>query len=283
MNKVILMGRLMSLAKINCIIQISGSWGGGKQLLFDGTIWEWQYVSSTQKELTLTAYDRLIRLQQSKDFKYYSAGLTTQALINDICSDWGIPVAYKWGQSLTHEKKVFSGEAISDMIVGLLEEVRQKTGVKYIIYFKDGQLQIADYGSNSPIDKFDTQNTMSTSDKLTINNLVTRVKIIGKQDDVGRSSVDAIVDGDTRYGVLQEIIRHDSDKTLDAVMAEANALIKTRGKPEESIQINVPDLPFIRKGDKIEVEAGNLIGFFFVEGVTHNGTTRQMTPTLTRA
>ena len=91
-----------------------------------------------------------------------------------------------------------------------------------------------------------------------------------------------MADGDTRYGVLQEIIRRDTDKTLDAAMSEANALIKARGKPEEVIQLNAPDLPFLRKGDKIEVEAGNLIGFFFIEGVVHYGTARRMTLQLSK-
>ncbi len=169
------------------------------------------------------------------------------------------------------------------MIIGLLEEVRQKTGEKYIAQYRDGKLLIQAYGTNSTVYRFDTANTISTNDKITINNLVTRVTILGKQDDDGRAPVDAVVDGDTRYGVLQEIMRRDGDKTLDAVKAEANNLIKDRGKPEETIQITVPDLPFLRKGDKVEVSAGNLIGFFFVVGVTHNGTVRQMTLTLERA
>ena len=253
-----------------------------RKLMFEGTIWEWQYVSATNKELTLTVYDRLIRIQQSRDFLYYSAGMTTQALIGDICGQWGIPLSYKWGKSLTHEKKVFSADRISDMIISLLEEVRQKSGEDYIAYFRDGQLQITRYGTNNPIYKFDSSNTIQTSDKLTINDLVTRVKIMGKQDDEGRAPVEAIVDGDTQYGVLQEIIRRDTNKTVEATMSEADALIKARGKPEAITQINVPDLPFLRKGDKIEVAAGNLLGFFFVEGVIHNATTRRMNITVSR-
>jgi hypothetical protein len=274
---------LHSLAKINCVIQIHAKWnGGGKQLMFDGTIWEWHYVSATNKELTLTCYDRLIRLQQSKDFKYYSAGMTTQAIIGDICGDWGVPFSYRWAHSLTHEKTIFNGIKISDMIIQLLEEVTQKTGEKYIVMFRGGQLQIIDYGTNNPVYRLDPTNTISTSDKLTINDLVTRVKVLGKQDNDGRAPVDALVDGDTRFGVLQEIIRRDSDKTIEAALAEANALIKQRGKPEEITQINVPDVPPIRKGDRVEISAGNLIGHFFVEGVTHMATTRRMALMISR-
>jgi hypothetical protein len=275
---------LMSLAKLNCVIQISAKWnGGGNKLLFEGTIWEWQYVSATNKELTLIAYDNLIRLQQSKDFMYFSGGMTTKAIIGDICGTWGIPLDYKWSQSITHEKKVFNGTAISNMIIELLDEVRKKTGKKYVTLFSDGKLQIEDCGINSTMYKFDRPCTESTMHKLTLNELVTRVKVIGKEDGDGRAPVDAIVDGDLRFGVLQEIIRRDSNKTLDAAKAEANELMKERGKPEEIMQIDVPDVPFIRKGNKIEVSAGNLIGFFFVEGVSHKGTNRKMTLTISRA
>jgi hypothetical protein len=288
---------LNSLAKINCLIFIYGKWEGGeKTLLFDGTIWEWQYVSGTQKELTLTAYDRLIRLQQSKDFQYYSPGMTTQAIIGSICNEWNIqqaligdidnewsiPLEYKWARSVTHEKKVFNAVAVSDMIIELLEEVKQKTGEPYVAYFRDGKLQITGYGTNAERYKFDTSNTVSTTDKLTIDDLVTRVRIIGKQDDEGRAPVDNTVDGDTQYGVLQEIIRRDGDKTIEAATQEALALIKQRGKPKEIIQINVPDVPVMRKGDTIEVGAGNLNGLFSVEGVSHNATERQMTLTVSR-
>ena len=55
----------------------------------------------------------------------------------------------------------------------------------------------------------------------------------------------------------QEIIKRDNDKSIGAAMAEAQAALKERGKPEESILLNSPDLPFLRKGDAVEVAAGN--------------------------
>jgi hypothetical protein len=276
--------RLASVAKINCIIRISARWNGsGKQLLLEGTIWEWHFVSATNTELMLIVYDPLIRLQQSKDFKYYSAGMTTRGIISDVCNDWNIPLSYTWGQSITHEKKVFNALRISDIIVSLLDEVHRQTKGDYIVQFRGGRLNVSGYGSNAAIYRFDEKCTISTNDKLTINDLVTRVKIIGVQDDEGRASVDAVVNGDTRFGVLQEIVRRDSNKTIEAARSEANTILEDRGKPEEITQINVPDLPFVRKGDRIEVAAGNLNGVFFVEGVTHVATTRRMVLVITRA
>lgn len=273
---------IMSYAKINCMIRIYGMWGAGRQLLFEGYIWEWQYVSESNKEFSITAYDPLIRLQQSKDFKYFSAGLTTPALLESICSDWGITLDYQWSKQITHQKKVFNGETISDMIVKTLDEVRQQTGEKYVLMFKEGKLLIDDYGKNNDVYKFTFENTISTTDRLSISNLVTKVKIIGKADDDGRSSVDAVEDGDQQYGVLQEIVKHENKKDLGDAKAEAQAILKERGKPAETISVNTPDLPFLRRGYKIEMAAGNLLGQFYVIGVSHNAAAKQMTMTLMR-
>lgn len=280
---VVASGTLLSLAKLNCMIRIYAHWGAGRKLMFEGFIWEWNFTSAQTKELTLTVYDPMIRLQQCKDIKYFSPGMTTPAILGSICRDWGVPLAYKWSQQITHEKKVFNGEAVSDIITKLLEEVRQQTGGRYVALYKDGELTISDYGTNPDVYVFDALNTISTSDKLSMNNLVTRVKVIGKEDNKGRVSVDAVVDGDLRFGVLQEVIKRDGSKSIGTAMAEAQSTLKERGKPEESITVNSPDLPFLRKGDAVVVAAGNLIGRFHVLGVSHNATQKQMTMTLRRA
>lgn len=274
---------LMALAKINRIIRIYAGISGERKLVFDGTVWEWQYTSAQQRTFTITAYDRLIRLQQSQDFKYYTAGQTTQALIGDICETWGIPFAYLWEESITHEKKIFSGNTLSDMIITLLNEVKNQTGKKYIIYFRDGKMQIVGYGTNETVYCFENEMTVSAMNKLTINNLVTRVKILGSSDDEERTPIEALVDGNTEYGVLQTILKRSNDKTLDAAIAEANTILQEKGKPEETISVTVPDLPFLRKGDAVYMSAGNLLGVFYAEGVSHNADEKTMTMSLTRS
>lgn len=272
--------KLITLVKLNCVIIIYGKQDGERRIVFQGAIWEWKYSSASQRTISLTAYDNLIRLQKSKDFKYYSAGQSTQAIIGDICNSWGVTLDYKWGASITHEKKVFNGDRISDMITGLLEEVRKQTGKRWITLLINGKLTISGYATNSTVFRFDTNNTVSTSDKLSLDDLITQVKIIGKQDDDGRAAVQALIKGDTKYGVLQEIVRNDSDTSASEATAEANTILQERGKPERTTSVVVPDLPFLRKGDKIEMNAENLIGFFYVVSVTHNATQKRMTLTL---
>jgi len=272
--------RLATVAKINCVIQISGRWNGGaRQMLFDGTVWDWSYTD--KNELSLVAYDRLVRLQQSKDNRYYRAGMTTQAIIGDICSAWSIPLAYTWNQSITHEKQVFNGEAISGMITQLLEKVYDRHGERYVVLYRGGQLHIMNPGTNSTVYCLDENSTISIKDGQNINQLVTRVQILGRQPNSGRAPVEATVDGDLRFGVLQDIVRRDSN-TLQEARREADTLLRQRGRPCENIQVTTADLPMLRKGDRIEMQAGSLRGFFFAESVTHQATKKQMNLTLRR-
>lgn len=273
---------IRAVLKINRIIRIKANWGAGEKTLFEGLIWEWNYQHGQQKNLSITAYDPMIRLQQSKDHKYFSAGMDTKAIISSICGGFGVSVDYKWAHSITHEKKVFSANTISDMIMELLEEVRKQKNSPYITLYRNGKLEINAYGTNTDMYKFTEDNTISTSDKLTMDNLVTRVKVLGKSDNEGRSSVDAVIDGNLDFGILQEIVLRDSNKDLGAAKAEANTILSERGKPEESILVTAPDLPFTRKGDAVEIAAGNLSGIFYVLGVSHNAVMRQMTMTLKR-
>ncbi len=51
-----------------------------KKEYFRGTVWDWNYVSGLEKELSFTAYDKMIYLTQSKENAYYSSGKSTQFL-----------------------------------------------------------------------------------------------------------------------------------------------------------------------------------------------------------
>lgn len=273
---------IRALLKINRFIRIYADWGSGMKPVFEGTIWEWQYSRSARQELSIIVYDPMIRLQQSKDFYYFSSGMSTPAILGAICGDWGIALDYQWSKQIIHAKKVFNCKTVSNMIIQLLEEVRQQTGSRYAASYRDGKLLIADYGSNSEVYLFDYLTTISTSDKLNMNNLVTKVKIIGKADNEGRSSVEAVLEGNLDFGVLQEIIIRDAAKDVGAAKAEAEQILKERGCPDEAIMVTAADLPFLRKGDAVEIQAGNLTGRFYVLGVSHNASRKQMTMTLRR-
>lgn len=273
---------LMAVVKIACPLFVYANWGEGRVLVFSGQIWQWDYQSGQKKILTIKAYDNMKYLQQSYDYAYYSGGQTTKTLLETICREWGIPLSYQWGQMLNHEKKVFQNKAISEMILELLEDVKKNSGESYVCHWKEGELLVARFGCNSSVYLFSEENTMSTSHSISMDQLVTKVKIMGNVDDDGRSFVEAVVEGNQEFGLLQKIIVRDNNTTLGEVTAEARAYLQQYDTPEELVSVVVPDVPFTRKGDRISMNAGNLIGDFYVLGVCHDAVLRKMSLNLLR-
>lgn len=243
--------------------------------VFRGAVWEWSYTSAQQKELTVTAYDGLIYTTQSKADQYFTDGVTTKEMIEHICSEWEIPLVYEW-ESITHSKTVFSHCQISSMFTSILEEAQSKSQTNYVMLMIEDTLYVKAKGSNPDVYVLNTNNVIQTQDALSMSGLVTQVVITGKENKEGHQPIDYVEKGKTEYGILQEIIVKDKNATLAQAQAEAWKILKERGTPKETIRVKSADVPFLRKGDKIKLTAGNLSGVFFVEGVMHNGAEKTM-------
>lgn len=251
-----------------------------KQEMFRGIIWDWDYMSAGGggQETNVIAYDRMIYANQSKEDTLYTAGKDTKSIVSDICGRWGIKLNYEWAVSYTHEKKAYKNRTIAAEILDTLDDAAKKTNKKYVAYMAKDVLQVKGKGINKDVYIFDPDNSVSVRNKLSLSKLVTRVIIVGKEDKDGRAPIEATVNGKTEYGILQAVIHRDGDSTLADAKAEANDVIAERGKPEETITLVSPDLPMLRKGDKIKVNAGNIAQTdLFVKGVTHDAVHKSMT------
>ena len=248
---------------------------------FNGFVWDWDYTSALEKELSFTAYDRMIYLTQSKGNTYYSSGKSTQFLVEDICKEWGITVQYEW-ESWTHGKTPLKDMEVSTQLTTVLDEAQTKLDSEYVMLMEKEVLMIRKKGSNQDVYYFHGKNVESTKDHLTLQGLVTKVLVYGKSEEEQRPPLLETVNGNLDYGTLQEIVTKDSNKTLDDAKKEAQNILKEKGKPEETINVSTVDVPMMRKGDKIKLGAGNLSGYFFVEGVTHNGFEKTMEMELER-
>ena len=91
---------------------------------------------------------------------------------------------------------------------------------------------------------------------------------------------EAIVDGLTDFGIRQRIYNRSADDTLETAKAAAQAIIDEQGQPERSSQLVGPDVPFIRKGDKVHLDTAALAGYFIVTSINHNIANRSMTMTV---
>lgn len=250
--------------------------GSGRKEIFRGIIWEKNYNSDVEKDLTLTAYDRLIYLQNTKDNFFFAKGRTTESIVKSICKKWNVKLDYDY-EGTKHKRKVYRGEKVSDVLTKILKEAKKKTGTKYIVFCKKGIVYIRERGYNKKIYELNhKENALSQNTKVTMDGMVTKVSIYKEQEITGKKDkapkkLTSMKENTEKYGTLQEIIiRDQDDKNSKKAKKEAKELLKKHSKPEYTRTVKAVDNPYIEKGHKIKSNAGALNGYYYVKGVEHD-------------
>lgn len=267
-----------SLLAVKDEVYIYCNTGSGDKEVFRGIVWEKNYDESVSSmDIKVTAYDKLIYLQKSEDNLYFAKGKSTKSILSSIASKWGVSLNYKYS-SITHGKLVFRGRNLADIIIEILDEVKKKTGKKYVIRCEKGSMIIEPFGTNTTIyDIKQKQNAIKTSYSSTMDEMVTKVLIIGSEDKSGQSSNLATVKGNTsKYGTLQRVISKNDDDKLSEVKKEAQEIINEFGKPKAKPYISAISNPYILKGHTVNVKAGNLNNKYNVLGVEHDCMKKEM-------
>jgi len=273
---------LNSLIKVRDRLYIYAHDGEISDEVFRGFIWNIRYNSRTEKELMLTCYDNLIYFQESEENRYFPSGKSSKAICQDLCDSWNISLEYTY-QSITHDKMPLKG-ALSDIFLSqILEKVREQTGKRYVMYSEKDIVKIVPAGENKKIYQIKrNENAISTESQITMDNIITKIVILGKTDDNGQSPIEATVCGDTRtYGTLQKIKHKEEKAELKNVKKEAEETIKEKGKPFRSYEVISIDIPWLKLGDKIYIEAGDMIGAFLIIGILHSISDAEKIMTLT--
>jgi len=262
---------------LGCPAVLLAEWGIGWKEIFRGTIFAWDYHTDPLGHFTITAYDQLIYLMKSNDDRFYKAGQTAKAIIQDIAGAWGIPLGTVEGPDTALAKQVFRGDTLVDMIFSVLDQAKKRGGGKWVVRSKQGKIDIIRPGQNSPVYLFTADtNVESIEDRQDIEELVTRVKIVGAEDSEGKAPVVAQLDGKTEFGTLQEVVYQRQFDTPAAAKSAAEDILKERGQPRRKRKVIAPDLPFLRRGDKVKVIAGTMNSYYIVSSVIHNATERIM-------
>lgn len=262
-----------------CIFADSGD---GMQEVFRGTVWNWDYNSAKEKTLKFTAYDDLIYLQKSKDNRYFPPGQQTKNIVQTIAAAWQIPLQYQW-KSISHEKILFKNKTVGEMIFSVLNETKAVLGESYALLNKKGTVYILPWGNNAAVYTLSSREfVLSTQNQISLDQLTTKVVITGKETGNGRAPILATVEGETKYGVLQQIVPYARGNSLLDLKKKGESILKEQGKPKETITITAPDIPLLRKGELLDISAGNLLGSFYVTGIIHSADTKKMTVTLQR-
>lgn len=251
---------LSTILQVRQRIFIYADDGERNEEVFRGYVWNRTYKSAlNEREITLRCYDNLIYVQESEVSEYFSAGKSTKDVVTELLGDWGVSVDYQY-ESITHEKLALRG-SLSDIITDdLLNLVVDRTAKKYAITSSKDTIKIATYGSNAKVyDVKSRQNAINTKSESTMDNMVTQVVITGKADDEGREPIEATVSQNTdKYGTIQQVISRDENTSLADAKEEAQGILDENGEPTWEYEIQASDIPWIQKGDKIMVAAGDI-------------------------
>lgn len=277
-------GLISSLARPGCLVGIFASHGSTDKEVARGYITDWKpTLSGSKDKFDVTCYDELYNLQESQELIYYSSGIGTKSAITKIFDDWQIPMDKYEGPNVTHGKLAYKTEMLSDVLLDILDDAKKKGGGSAMIRAAKGKVSVIEWGSNTTVYHFEADNTKQVSHKKSTSGMITRVKIIGQEDDDGRSSVEAVVNGLTKFGVRQKIYIRGKDDSVSDAQSAAQEIIDEKGQVKEDITVQAPDIPFIRKGDLVHITVGTLKDYYYVRGIRHDADSGSMTMDLKKA
>lgn len=277
-------GLISSLAKPGCLVGVFATDGSIDEEVARGYVTDWKpLLSGSKDKVDITCYDELYNLEESQDLIYYSSGIGTKSAITQIFDNWQIPTEKYDGPDVTHGKLAYKTESLADVLLDILDDAKKKGGGDAFIRAAKGKVSVLQWGSNKTVYHFEADNTKQVSHKMSTAGMITRVKVIGQEDDDGRSSVEAVVNGQTKFGIRQKIYVRGKDDSVSDAQSASQDIINEKGQVDEEITVQSPDIPFVRKGDLVHITAGTLNDYYFVKGIRHDADSMSMTMDLKKA
>lgn len=277
-------GLISSLAKPGCLVGVFATDGSMDEEVARGYVTDWKpLLSGSKDKVDIICYDELYNLEESQDLIYYSSGIGTKSAIIQIFDNWQIPTEKYDGPDVTHGKLAYKTESLADVLLDILDDAKKKGGGDAFIRAAKGKVSVLQWGSNKTVYHFEVDNTKQVSHKMSTAGMITRVKVIGQEDDDGRSSVEAVVNGQTKFGIRQKIYVRGKDDSVSDAQSAAQDIINDKGQVDEEITVQSPDIPFVRKGDLVHITAGTLNDYYFVKGIRHDADSMSMTMDLKKA
>ena len=251
--------------------------GEGAKEMIRGTVNKWE-LNETNGEvyLNIEAADEALSLRHNQDDFYFTEGHTSTAILTEVFNKWGVPFKLDI-KDVKHTKKVYRRKYLSDIVTDVLKDIKEKGGGGYFARAKESVIEIIPRGTNDEIYHFDIEdNLIRTHESFDITSLVTRVKVVAKQKEEGHQKVEAVIDGKTEYGVRQVIYERGDKTTLEEAEKAAKKILDEKGEAKRKTSLESPDLPFLRKGDKIRVHSNAGEGYFFIKAIRHNAASMKM-------
>ena len=176
-------GYLSKIIKPGCLVGVFATDGASQdEEVARGYVETWNPVEkSGGHTLKCTCYDELYKLQKSQDNRYFPSGTGTKSAIEGIFDDWEIPQGSYQGPNASHGKTVENNKYLSDIIINLLDDAAKKGEEQCFVQARKGKTSVIPRGSNKTVYVFRTDNTQMFSQSISTADMITRVKVVGRQ------------------------------------------------------------------------------------------------------
>lgn len=258
--------------------------GNGFVEITRGKVQKWKIIESNRDfYLDIEAADNANELRHSQENFYFTDGHTSTAILQEILSKNGVPAEIHV-TDVKHSKKVYRGKYLCDMIADILKDIKEQGGGEYFVRATGDKIEIVQRGQNSTVYHFDIDgNICKVSENFDASKVVTQVQVVGKSKDEGHPKVEQTVNGKTEYGTRKVIYERPSAENSGDAEKAAKKILSEQGDIKRTTSIEVPDVPTLRKGDKIRVRTSAGESYFFVKSARHNAVSRVMNLELTEA
>lgn len=269
---------LTDLVKPNSPVFVYADMGNGFEEVCRGHVQKWELAETNKSfSLNIECADEAHALRQSEDDFYFTDGHSSTAILEEIFKKWGVPHEIHI-KDAKHSKKVYRKKNLADMVADVLKDLKEKGGGTYFIRANKGVIEIIERGTNETTYHFDVEdNLVRTQESFDIGQIVTRVQVVAKGKEEGHQRIESTVDGKTEYGTRQRIYTRGDKESLEEAEKAAKKILDEQGDPKHKVSIESPDLPTLRKGDRIRIKSTLGEGFYFVKSIRHNAASMRMT------
>lgn len=244
--------------------------GKGRFEVFRGIIWERDHESDTEKLVTFTVYDYLIFCMKSEDWFYFKKGLITEEIMKKICALWNLKLKYSYG-SIKHGRIKPVKNNIGDMMVYALNKAKKKLDRRYILTIEGTTVVVKYTGTNKIIYTIEQKkNAISSDRKTSMEETVTKIKIYGEEKKKSVPKLATLTRNTSKYGTIQIVMDKEKKEKLSKLKKEATATLKKKAKLQYTETVTAVSNPLIKRGDKVYVDAGSIMGSRIVKSISHD-------------
>lgn len=231
--------------------------------------------NSGARDHEIVVYDPLYYLTMS-EADYLVRGGSADVAIRTLLKKFGVPIGTINNPTTHVGNKLYRQKTIAQIVGRILRHARNEGDGRWVLRAIAGKTSTVRRGANDDVFYFEADNISEMDVSRSVENLVTRVKIVGRKKKSSTVLATATSELKDDFGIFQRVVNRSDYDSPRAAERAARHLIETEGRERKTFSMVAPDVPGLRKGHRIHVKAAVANDFYIVRGINHDAPTRSM-------